>query len=303
MQISRRVTNGLAWAGLLLVVGVPSADIISAQVMGEGASPRAAVVGKPMVIEPAAKPLDELPQQDVAEVKAAPVPADRPDRAQATTASTDPVDQYLQSGRELPSYISDGGETQTAAVPQDTQPGAIPATQAPATRPTGVETASVEDSVPATAAPATGDPIDPVEVASINPDESASRKVAPVPMPLAMRPAPVARPTQTQEPSMIIREARIIPDDGAADFPVIVRENEGFPVMPPAPIVGGDNIVSAEELEEWESGPLSEFLAERGGGEPGFDPDGFFLDEGPDSSATYRRRQLPPDVVYVFPLN
>lgn len=303
MQISRRVTNGLAWAGLLVVVGVPSADIISAQVMGEGA--QAAVVGKPVVIEPATRPLD-----DVAEAKAAPVPADRPQRPQLASVNADPVDEYLKSGRELPSYISDGSqtaavaesdETRTASVtPQQAQP-MIPATQAPSTKP--LQTAEVgADTTTATTALAAGDPIDPVEVASIGPDEPTSRRIAPVPMPLAMRPAPIARPTVMPEPSTVTQEALIIPDDRAPDFPVIVRDDDDFPVMPPAPVAGGDNIVSAEELEDWESGPLSEFLAGRSGGSE-YDEDGFFLDEGPDSNATYRRRPLPPDVVYVFPLN
>jgi hypothetical protein len=63
-------------------------------------------------------------------------------------------------------------------------------------------------------------------------------------------------------------------------------------------------VVTAEELEDWESGPLSEFLAERGQGgiDPDYDSDGFFLDEGPNSSAIYRREVVEPPVVYVYPL-
>ena len=77
-----------------------------------------------------------------------------------------------------------------------------------------------------------------------------------------------------------------------------------YPVVPTQPAVGYDDVVTAEELEDWESGPLSEFLAERGQGgiDPGYDPDGFFLDEGPNTSATYRREVVEPPVVYVYPL-
>ena len=35
MKFDRRVTNGLAWAGLFVVVGVPAADLLSAQFLGE----------------------------------------------------------------------------------------------------------------------------------------------------------------------------------------------------------------------------------------------------------------------------
>jgi hypothetical protein len=315
MQISRRVTNGLAWAGLIVVVGIPSADIISAQVMGEGTA-RAAVVGKPIVIEPATtQRLDEVADEDVAAVKTAPIPADRPDRPQVASTTGDPVDQYLETGRELPSYISGGGEQQAAvtatpsqnpapdAAPQQAQAGAIPATQAPSTKPAATQTASVDATAkPATTtAPAAGDPIDPVEVASIDP----TQKIAPVPMPLAMRPTPMTRPTAPQEALIVPEDDRAPGFDRAPDFPVIVPNPDGFPVVPPRDVArGGNDIVSAEELEAWESGPLSDFLAgRRGPGEPDFDADGFFLDEGPDSSATFRRRQLPPDIVYVYPVN
>ena len=35
MQIDRRITNGLAWAGVVLVIGIPVADVVSAQFMAE----------------------------------------------------------------------------------------------------------------------------------------------------------------------------------------------------------------------------------------------------------------------------
>ena len=33
MSIDRRITNGLAWAGVFIVVGVPAADLLSAGIV------------------------------------------------------------------------------------------------------------------------------------------------------------------------------------------------------------------------------------------------------------------------------
>jgi len=284
MQISRRVTNGLAWAGLILVVGIPSADIISAQVMGEGPTERAAVVGKPLVLDTAEKPrLNEVVTEKAA--AAAPVPQTASEPVQVAEAGADPVEQYIQSGRKLPSYILDDGASATAAAQpaQAVEGDLVPATQAPA-----VGTAAAPDGG-AVASPAT----DRVETAAIDP----TQKVAPVPMPLSMRPAPMQ--AATTSPTLIIPE-----DERTANLPAIMPDND-FPVVPPADVEPAGDIVTADDLEGWESGPLSEFLARRNGGsyEPDYDPDGFFLDEAPQSSVTYRRRELPPDIVYVYPLD
>ena len=100
--------------------------------------------------------------------------------------------------------------------------------------------------------------IDPVEVAAIAP-----QKVAPVPMPLSMRPRPV-----------------IVPVVAVAPPAVVIPPSVG---LPPAN-------VTAADLEDWETGPLSEFLAQRqqpaGNAyvDPGYDANGFYLDEGPNRS-------------------
>jgi len=309
MQISRRLTNGLAWAGLVIVVGVPSADIITAQFMGERETIGSAVAGGgPVVLDVGEKPrLDQTTTATIDQPAkpVPPTPEPRPERSEV--AATDPVDQYLQSGRALPSYIT-GGE-QTAAAPQP-KPAAVEtptdaaATSKPETPAKPVETAATPRPQPAQPAPTQETDVaavpaqpgssatvtttartpvietDPVEVAAIDPNA----KVAPVPMPLSMRPTPRTAPT-------LQSEAIVIPSSVQAPPPVV----------PPQVVGGYGDVVTAEELEDWESGPLSEFLAERGQRiDPGYDPDGFFLNEGPNSRATYRRE--PPPVVYVYPL-
>ncbi|MFN3402391.1 MAG: hypothetical protein ACK4Z4_18790, partial [Ferrovibrio sp.] len=111
-------------------------------------------------------------------------------------------------------------------------------------------------SPPIVTTPAEPVAVDPVQVASI------PQKVAPMPMPLSMRPRPAAMPVVGVAPDDII-----LP-------PGLVR--------PPAS-------VTADELADWEAGPLSEFLAarQRQGGpagvvDPEYDPNGFFLDQGPN---------------------
>jgi len=246
MNIDRRITNGLAWAGVLLVVGVPTADLLSAQFMGNPAASAPAQIAVIKPVAPIPAPLSQRPAAPVAKpaaqvATAAPAkPAVAPTKPVAVPAAqtADAVDAFLQSGRQLPSYIT-GADAPAA-------PGQVAAT-APA-RPLITTT-------PTTQPPA----VDPIEVASIPP-----QKVAPVPMPLSMRPQPVA--------VALVRDPVVIPAGLTPAEPAVV-------VRPPAS-------VTAADLQDWETGPLSDFLARRQAGnayvDPNVDADGFFLDEGPN---------------------
>ena len=251
MNIDRRITNGLAWAGVLLVVGVPTADLLSAQFMGNPAAPAPAQIAVVRPVAPIPAPLSQRPAAPVAkpaEQVAAVAPA-KPVVAPATpvVAATKPVvapaaqtadavDAFLQSGRQLPSYITDAPTTPAPQVAA-TAPARPVITTPPAAQPSAV---------------------DPIEVASIAP-----QKVAPTPMPLSMRPQPL--------PVALVRDPVVIPPGlTPAQPPVVVR--------PPANITAAD-------LQDWETGPLSDFLAQRQGGNAAnteVDADGFFLDEGPN---------------------
>jgi hypothetical protein len=282
MKIDRRVTNGLAWAGVLLVVGVPTADLLSAQFMGDSTQVVApAQIAAVERIAPIPAPLSQRPASPATQVAAvaparpaAPVvtaapakPAEqvaviapaKPATAPAATPATQTngaVDAWVNSGKPLPSYITEGAQpAQVAATP----PVRTPIVTTPTTQPV------------ITQPPA----IDPVQVASI-----AQPKVAPVPMPLSMRPQPVAA-----MPVAVVRPSGLV-----------VAPNASGPV-PPAN-------VSAADLEDWESGPLSEFLAQRQGqsaqNDPSYDEDGFFLDEGPNVQPR-RDRLIGPANTYFFP--
>lgn len=280
MKIDRRVTNGLAWAGAFLVVGVPTADMLSAQFLGGPAQPSVQVATIAAPVAPVPAPLSQRPAAPAAKpapaevaavapaarpvpapaakpapvaaeiaVTAAPKPPAQPSKPAATPAAqtADVVDAYLQSGKKLPSYITDDSAL--------TAPAQVAAT--PSARPT------------ITTAPAVAPPVetDPIQVAAIPP------KVAPTPMPLSMRPTPITVPVAAVAPG---QDLIVLPPD--VDAP-----------RPPAD-------VTAADLADWESGPLSEFLAERqqGNVDAYYESDGFFLDQGPNRQRPRRDRVVAP---------
>lgn len=258
MKMDRRLTNGLAWAGALLVIGIPAADYLTGAFAG---TPSVAVIdAAPVATETAVVASPATPAPMVADApKAAPTPAAKP---QAVANASDPVSTFQQSGKTLPSYITGGG----SAAPV-TQPATTPAAQQP--------TQAV-----ATPAPIATTPAPAEQVAAL------PAKAAPTPMPLSMRPQPVSVPL-------------------ASNQPLIIDQPTAAPIMPVQQ--QSDDLITAEDLEEWEAGPLNEFLARRGQQSsatyrvqqntpvPAYDSDGFWLDEGPRDQ---RYPQSDDDVYY-----
>ena len=281
MKIDRRITNGLAWAGVVLVVGVPLADMVSAQVMGDGSDARPAQIA---MIEPVAQPApvakvapvpraaSARPAAPVAKPVVQPTAVAAKPAAPASVAVAKPVqtaaatvdatttgsvvDSYLQSGKAMPSYITE-------------------ASQAQPSKPAAASVLSPIIAVPAVpVAPVTSQPavpVETVETASLTPD-----RIAPMPMPLSMRPASVL----------------IVPEQTS------MQSTQGFQVGPSSDRRSSAT-VTARDLQDWESGPLSEFLAKRqaGGGrvDPEYDADGFFLDQGPNAAPRRDRLIGPAD--------
>jgi hypothetical protein len=169
MKMDRRLSNGLAWAGALLVIGIPAADYLTGAFANTGAPSVAVVDADPVAPASVVPPVAVKPAGQGAE---APKPVARP---QAVANASDPVAGFLQSGKQLPDYITGGGTP--AAKPQVAAPKPIPATTAPATTPPPVE-----------------------QVAAL------PAKVAPTPMPLSMRPRPVSVPLVNSQP-LIINDA------------------------------------------------------------------------------------------------
>ncbi|NMA99850.1 MAG: hypothetical protein GX970_17405 [Phyllobacteriaceae bacterium] len=269
MQIDSRITTGLAWAGALLVVAIPTADFF----MRQNDAPAQMSVVQEEISDNVTLPTTS------AERPAAPAPASEPAPVQTAAAPTKPqstgdkiIDSYLESGRELPSYISDGGTTKPAAETPKPQP-VQPVTTSPA--------------APATTPAATPAP---VETAAL-----PRTKLVTLPTPVSQRPPSVAVAPVITEPAPVVAQQPAV----SPQQPVIVTPS----AQPPLIISEPDQIITAEDLEDWETGPLSDFLARRTGGGQStqqFDGNGFFLDEAPGN---LRPQRMPDayDDEYYFP--
>jgi hypothetical protein len=230
MQLDRRtITNGLAWAGAALIIAIPAADLIARQFSPQ---PQVAVVE-----DVSTRPAPELPTASTERPAPATSNNAAPPAAQATVnpapekdTSGDAVDSYLQSGRELPSYISGGSGSASAPAPT---------TQAPTTT-ASVQTASVPPQQTQSVPPPATQNQQPAR-----PLITAPRAVSGFPTPVSERPRAIAAQTPLIQP--------------AVPAPVVQ------PAAPPLIIDTPAPVVTAQDLEDWETGPLSDFLANRGG--------------------------------------
>lgn len=237
MKFDSKVKGGLAWAGLFVILAVPSADLL----FGNDKAPAAnlavtsdtAQVKAPALVVPAQAELKtELkPELKADPIETASVPA-------SAEKSDDPVDAYLSKGKKLPAYISDAD--------------AVPAVKAPVTGPAVEEAATVPAVKQATPAPVVTVKA-PVDVAAVNP----VLETPPIPLPRSARPvakAPVVAAAPAEQP-LIIDEATL----GKPAAPV-----EPFPLSDGDQAFADDTIVTGDQLEEWDSGSLAEYLAAKG---------------------------------------
>lgn len=228
MKLDAKVKGGLAWAGLVVILAVPAADMLFGKSDGTAAS--AAVTADVKAPKPAIK------------VPAVTAPATDPIET-ATATSEDPVDKLLAKGKKLPSYISDGDAV---------------ATQKPVT---------LKPIVPA------GQPAKaPTEVATVAPTETP-----PVPLPRD------ARPKNTQVASLPAEEKPLILDEKQ-----VLQQQQNADIEP-FPLSDDEQVVTGDQLEEWDSGSLADYLERKGllsknspQASDDYDPDGFYLDEGPN---------------------
>ena len=251
MPIDRRITNGLAWAGAVLVVAIPAADFVIRQASPQPQPQVSVVQQQPQNTVPQTQPSPAVapPSQAVArpvqseavpEVVADPIVTSQT-RPQPASNSGDPVDSFLESGRNLPSYISGGTSAPATPARAPTTPPLAAAPQQ--------QQASVQPTAPAAAQPqSTAAPVPP----------GTPQVNVTLPTPVSQRPPSVpqsqARPVTQSQPPLVVRES--------------------------------NEIYTADDLDDWESGPLSEFLANRGQqpADNDYDADGFFLDEGPNNA-------------------
>jgi hypothetical protein len=276
--MDRRITGGLAWAGLLLVVAVPSADLITQQFSS----------GSALSVTPAKTPAVEAEKTPVvaADAEKAPVKAPVPAVKQTPVADKTPaadvapvadVARAPNKGKPMPSYISDGKQGETiediAVVTPKAAEKPVPARVIPGPTPVSGDANGPKVIISApTAKPPVTVPA-PEQVASVATDPATVQ--APVPMPASMRPASVLRPH----------------NDAIRTGAITTVNESGYD--------DSSEIVSSDELADWESGPLEEFLAKRRGDRPvqvqseNYDSNGFFLSDGPNTRGRLVERMFP----------
>lgn len=250
MKLDGKVKGGLAWAGLVVILAVPAANM---------------VVGNPTsgTANSAVTTADAGATKPLLKVPAATGKPAATDPIETASVTTDPVDKLLSKGKKLPSYISDG-DNATPAKP------AASTTDKPAAP---VKLKPISPTTPIKA---------PTDVASIAPTETP-----PVPLPRD------ARPKATAVASLPAAEKPLIVDENK------VKQQENAAVEP-FPL-SDDEVVTGDQLEEWDSGSLADYLERKGllsqtSAEDSYDPDGFFLDEGPNK----KKRPVEDDEFFFF---
>jgi hypothetical protein len=247
MRLNSKVTWGLAWTGLAVVLAVPSVDFVTGRLGGGNSA--AVLTSDTQPVETAAV----TPAKTVTTVKTpngiSIVPA-----GSLPPPSSDPVDKMLSNGKPLPDYINDGG-----------------------TAPAKTVTAA------------------PTQVASL--PEPA---VAPTPFPSWARPKVTPAPTipTVTTPSRTTSPEPVVIVDDKTLTGSIAQPPVAGPV-PPAAIV--------DDSDNWDTETLRQYLERRGILEGSddrssatvtersttYDPNGFYLDDGPNSDRMTRetRRQ------------
>jgi len=278
MKLNSKVTWGLAWAGLAVVLAVPSADYLTGQFGLKGNS--AAVITS--TTDPVTTGTTTAAQKTAAVtttvsktgVKIVPAGSAKPG-----APTLDPVDKFTNSGKALPDYISDGDSPQTATT------------------------------APSVKAPTLGTPSEePTQVANL---DTAVTATPPVPFPRrppdVIRPA-LPKPAAPAEPAVIVDEGSLPVDDGGMPL-----DDNGMPdqlavgpdagPLPPAGIQDDWRGARDRRLTRYleQNGLIDEASADGRSSasvtivqrpSPDYDPNGFYLSDGPNNSKAQRRARI-----------
>lgn len=245
MKLNPKITWGLAWAGLALVLIVPSADYLTGK-LGDG-SKAAVLTSTTEPVQPSAA--DTLETASVT-TTVTPKGITITPKGTAVPASSDPVDKYLESGKTLPDYISDGNTT-----------AAMPASASTA----------------------------PTQVAALDPKPVAT-SVAPTPFPSWARPttsvpSPASDAVVIVDDSIYVDEAAISDDDVPVYDSAPAYDDQGSwddeslrEYLERRGILEGGDVADRSSASVTVRDRDSECDAY-----DEYDPDGFYLSEGPNS--------------------
>jgi hypothetical protein len=235
MRLNSKVTWGLAWTGLAVVLAVPSADFLTGR-LNSGAAAVLTSDVEPVKTASIA-PADPLPVKTVTTIKTKNGISIVPAGSKPPVA--DPVDRMLSNGKPLPNYISADKPAAT-----DTQVASI-------------------DPTPPTPFPAWARP------------KVASTPAAPA----------LTSPAATPEPVVIVDDTTL-------------TGSIASPTAPTPPAIVDDSA-------NWDTETLRAYLERRGILEGGdeqssatvtersttYDPDGFYLNQGPNSDRMTREER------------
>ena len=121
--------GALAWAGLVFVIAVPSAEVVRSKLTPANANAATAVA--PVAAPTKAKPVvaTAAPTAKPSSSKPAPAGAATTDVADAPAVPADPIKDYLAEGKPLPDYITTGkASAPAAAAASQPAPAALPTT-------------------------------------------------------------------------------------------------------------------------------------------------------------------------------
>lgn len=227
MKLDGKVKGGLAWAGLVVVLAVPAANLL----IGEPTGNTAAVVSAPPATATTTAATGTKPP-------ALNLPAATDPIQTASVDGESAVDNYIKSGKKLPSYISDADGVQPVATTTT-----APTINAPTVKP-------------------------PVAVTAPTTVATAPAEEPPIPLPRS------ARPKTTQVAALPPEEKPHIIDKPTVKQPQQATV-ERFPLSDEGDVVTGD------QLEEWDSGSLAEYLERKGLLTEASSDDSFVVDERP----------------------
>jgi len=279
MRLNSKVTWGLAWTGLAVVLAVPSADFLTNQ-FGGRANSAAVITSTTDPVKPAPTTAIATPAKTasvtttVTKNRVTITPNGTLETAAAAPAGADPVDKLLQGGKKLPDYISDGT---TPAAPAQAPTLSV---KAPAVVPDTTQVANV----PAAA-------------------------VAPIPFPA--RPAVLDRAALPRQVLPKSTEPAVIVDE--ASLPTSAPPTQ-LDVPPDRIVIDRGPVPPAAIPDDWRTARerrLQRYLENNGlidGGAPDgrssasvtivdrppadYDPDGFYLSDGPNESRAARRARI-----------
>ena len=257
MKLNSKLTWGLAWTGLAVVLAVPSADFLTGQFGGKASAALVTSTTDPVKTgstAPIAQKIASVTTK-ITKTGVTIVPAG------SNAPVLDPVDRLVKTGKPVPGYISDG----------DT-----------ATTPVKPVTASDEAT----------------QVATIEP---AAPIVAPIPFP--QRPPDIVRPAlpRATQPSVIVDEAALPADEDQFPDQLAVDQPDG--PVPPAGIQNDWQKVRDKRLARYleENGLIDDSSADGRSSasvtvldrpSTDYDPNGFYLSDGPNNSRAARRARI-----------